>query len=167
MNRRLFACAVIVLLIASGVMGQRALDRNPQAGSGGINPHSRGVAVARPVYTVHRGTGEMAYNRANAFNDPVYNIHQRYSLSRFDYFDPTTTRATGAWTPNRPMRARPMGASSLSSPKYPVTPTIGRQTVRTPTYRAPSRAPTASMSRSSGPLTAPLYSPKPLSNRAR
>lgn len=84
-RRRRCALRAALLLGAAGVAtAQYALD----AGLGGtrINAPRQQIAVSQPVYSVNRQTGEMVYNRANAFNDPSYNIYQRYAVDRTEYF---------------------------------------------------------------------------------
>jgi hypothetical protein len=83
---------VFALAVLSAAVAQYALDADLRAG-GGRNPQRVPYTVPKPIYTVNPQTGELQYNRANAFNDPVYTIYQRYSLDRFQYFEPVPSAA--------------------------------------------------------------------------
>lgn len=91
--------AIGAILIAVSAAAQYALDAGLSA-YGRYNAPRAAPKLNQPIYTVNRATGEMQYNRANAFNDPVYNIHQRYTHDRFQYYSPSGV-ATGA-TASRP-----------------------------------------------------------------
>lgn len=89
---RAIAVLALAAALSAASFAQDRLDRNSQRGSGGRNPSSSSGAdmwnnMAKPVYTVNRDSGEFVYNRANAFNDPSYNIYQRYTLDRNAYFE--------------------------------------------------------------------------------
>jgi hypothetical protein len=113
---RRFLCltALGVVLITTGVAAQFALDAGLSA-SGRINAPRSAPVINRPVFTVNRATGEMQHNRANAFNDPTYNIHQRYTHDRFENFTPAGVSTAAA-------AARPTGQSSRAfTAPFPTT----------------------------------------------
>lgn len=144
--------------IVSGVtVAQYALDSSQQLNSGRINPRARGPAMARPLYTVNRSTGEMNYNRVHAFREPGYTTYQRYTHSRLDNFkgqspaalSPRTTsrRIPGATSVSTTRGRSPYGNSnvlarsagaSLNQPRYTThrAPTARRSALISPTYRS-------------------------------
>ncbi len=92
-NRRVEAAvAALSVLAVSSALAQRALDANLNTLGGGVNQATPQQSVNKPIFTVNRTTGDMSYNRANAFNDDTYRIYQRYTLDRFEYFDGTKQR---------------------------------------------------------------------------
>lgn len=88
-----------VLAAASAAHGQYALDGSLST-SGRINQRRPAPALQHDVYSLNRNTGTMVYNRASAFNDPTYSIHQRYTQDRFQNFTPAGV-STGAQHANR------------------------------------------------------------------
>lgn len=145
--------ALGAMLIVATAAAQYALDAGLSA-YGRYNAPRAAPTLNKSIYTVNRATGEMQYNRANAFNDPVYNVHQRYTHDRFQYHTPAGV-ATGA-TASRPTaqtfrpqtgeRAYASGASSYSF----------ATTSRPPAVRSGSSAAALSASRY-GSLNAPTY----------
>jgi len=81
--RRVPAFLLAAALVAS-VLAQYELDSNLLAGGSGRNTRVKAPAVSRQIYSVNYKTGDFAYNRASAFNDPTYNIYQRYTFDRFN-----------------------------------------------------------------------------------
>ena len=76
---------VALAVIASPSIPQNALDRNLKAGGSKRNAaRSTTTTATKPIYTVHRGTGEIRYNRRNAFNDQTYATHERIVFGPFD-----------------------------------------------------------------------------------
>jgi hypothetical protein len=106
-----------LLLLPCAALAQNALDAGLSATDGRINPQRVEPTMAAPIYTVNQ-RGEMIYNRANAFNDPSYRIYQRYRVSRFDYFTPTSgpqkprNISSGRSASYHRMRARTSGPGS-------------------------------------------------------
>ncbi len=127
-------CAMSTVLLA-----QYALDASLRRGGSRVNPHAPRQAMAKPIYTVNRSTGTLSYNRANAFNDPAYNISPRYTIDRTLYFKPTGVPASSA---QRRMTA-PATSTALGQSSYSVT-AAPRRRSRPPTasgtlsLRAPS-----------------------------
>ena len=115
------------------------------------------MPVAQPVFTVNRSTGEFQHNPANAFNDPIYRIHQRYTHDRFTYFDAgrndllrtgrTATAVSPALTGPRPQHIAP---TRLPTTHPFAGPAPSRGVAHSP-YSAARRAP-ASMS-----MQAPMH----------
>jgi hypothetical protein len=95
--------ALIVLAFAgAAVWAQNALDANLNALGGRTNPVAPQLSAAPELYTVNRESGELVYNRANAFNDNVYTPYQRYVIDRERYFVPGQgPRGTQAPRPRR------------------------------------------------------------------
>lgn len=162
-TRRTFrsVTAMLCLVLASIATAQYALDSNLAVGAGRRNPGPAKPAAQRDIYTVNRSTGEMQYNRANAFNDPVYTTYQRYTLDRFEYFEPgatqpmrTTTATAGNVTRHaspsqyqptpgfsKPSRRSNAGDPSISSRQYRPAAQPVSSGMATPTYRVkPTRA---------------------------
>jgi hypothetical protein len=71
-------------LLAASAIAQHELDMNLVVGGSRINDTRQIPAMSREIYTVNRRSGEMVYNRANAFKDPTYNMYQRYQFGPFD-----------------------------------------------------------------------------------
>lgn len=82
------------LASASAALGQHKLDSNLAVGTR-YNTSAPRPAVQKSVYTVNEYTGDMTYNRANAFNDSTYSIYQRYTGDRIQNFTPAGT-STGS-----------------------------------------------------------------------
>ncbi len=127
-------CAMSTVLLA-----QYALDASLRRGGSRVNPHAPRQAMAKPIYTVNRSTGTLSYNRATAFNDPAYNIYQRYTIDRTRYFKPTGVPASSA---QRRMTA-PATSTALGQSSYSVTAAPRRRSrpptaSGTPSLRAPS-----------------------------
>lgn len=123
MTRTCWAGILVLGVLGPAMLAQHALDANLRVGSAGRNTSSASRTVSQPLYTVNRQSGEFMYNRANAFNDPTYNIYQRYHSDRFTYFNPTGGARTGQPGVLKPMSPRPVmgrSASSLSQPAYSV-----------------------------------------------
>ncbi len=83
MKRGAFATLALGLAL-SDATAQHVLDANPSALHGNRNPTSAPLVVGPEIYSVHRGTGTMVFNRATAFNDSTYSIHQRSAFHLFD-----------------------------------------------------------------------------------
>lgn len=127
---RLLLVTTMFAALSTVLLAQYALDANLRRGGSRVNPHAPRQAMATPIYTVNRSTGTLSYNRANAFNDPAYNIYQRYLTDRTQYFKPTGVPASSAQRRiTAPARSTTLGRSS-----YSVTATPRRR----------SRPPTAS-----------------------
>ncbi|MEO1130476.1 MAG: hypothetical protein AAFX05_12340 [Planctomycetota bacterium] len=92
----------LAMLLALGFgsvgLAQYALDANLDVRGNGRNAARPEPTMGTELYTVSRRTGQMVYNRANAFNDSTYQIYQRYTLDREQYFDPTRTSPSNAGT---------------------------------------------------------------------
>ena len=75
------AAGVFAIAMAGSVMlAQHALDASIRRGANRQNPATSQQSMARPIYTVNKYTGEMMYNRAQAFNDPAYNrMYRRHT----------------------------------------------------------------------------------------
>ena len=72
-----YLIGVLTLGLAMGeAEAQYALDANLSV-HGTRNPRQAPLAVGREIYSINRATGTMVYNRASAFNDSAYSIHQR------------------------------------------------------------------------------------------
>lgn len=126
------------VILAGLAAAQHALDAG--LGSSRVNAPAAQPMMNKPLYTVNRQTGTMQYNEANAFNDPTYNIHQRYTMDRFEYFDAGSggARAGGA----RPTVSGNLGSPRAQAPARTQVPVAGM--------------PQASRS-SGGALVTPLY----------
>ena len=151
--RLLTACATA--LIAAGAAAQYALDSSLLVGGSRVNPKQATPGMAKPIYTVNYRTGEMQYNRAQAFNDPAYNIYQRYTLDRFDRTGEAAVRrqagaprtvVTGAQTSAlqpRSTRGSTIGGTprphgGLAAPSYRVhsTTKVSGSALKAPRYSA-------------------------------
>jgi hypothetical protein len=98
------------LALIGALAAQYALDANQGVGSSGRNTQrAPQQAMTRPIYTVNRRTGDIVYDRSAAFNDPVYDLYQRYTIDPFRYSAPTNIGAAA-------VTARP--GTSLQSPTY-------------------------------------------------
>ena len=149
------ACILGFAMLGSAMLAQHALDANLQRGSNRQNPAASQRAMARPVFTVNQQTGEMMHNRANAFNDPVYNIYQRHTSNRFGYFSsPSGQQAGRSSAPVQMPGPAPGGSvASLSRPAYSAA----------RSYPMPMSIPSAT--RSSGLVTARRVQPQSLAAR--
>jgi hypothetical protein len=158
---------------ATGASGQYALDKNQRIGGSGVNAYAPRPAVQRDVYTVNRNTGTYTYNRANAFSDTTYSIHERYINDRVDAFVPAgVSTGAGLSRPSQPAATRSvLPGSSASLPRYTGVSRMGRESRvstsagSTSVSSAPPVArssysvarPTSTKARSTG-LAAPTYS---------
>ena len=119
---RVTALAATVV-VASIAVGQYSLDAG--LGSSRVNAPTQRVFVSKPLYTVNHQTGEMVYNRANAFNDPTYNIYQRYTIDRTEYFHAGSGDSwrTSQYTPlpTSPVPARTSGATASRLPRSQIS----------------------------------------------
>ncbi len=105
-------------LSLSEAAAQHALDANPSA-LGRRNQTIAPLVTGPEIYSVHRGTGTMVYNRATAFNDSVYSIHQRNAFRLFD--SPETTGVFSAAALARapiPEAAPPTPITSRATPPF-------------------------------------------------
>ncbi|TVQ32041.1 MAG: hypothetical protein EA376_06875 [Phycisphaeraceae bacterium] len=146
---RLAAFGALALLVGLAA-AQYALDAG--LGTSRINPASQRASVSQPVFTLNRTTGEFQHNPANAFNDPIYRIHQRYTHDRFTYFDAGRNDPLRTFAPGRddPLRTSRMGS--------PVSPALtGTRSMRI----APTRLPTVQPFSPAAP--APGMAPSPYS----
>jgi hypothetical protein len=162
-----YLMGVLTLGLALGeAEAQYALDANLSV-HGTRNPRQAPLAVGREIYSINRATGTMVYNRASAFNDSTYSIHQRSAFTLFD--SPETSGVFSAADLGRmpiPEAAPPTQITSPSSP--PVvrqTPAPGRVAVSPvnqfvpPVSRGPvTRPPTPQPSRPPSALGGPAYS---------
>jgi hypothetical protein len=147
--RRRFGLLVIACLLAGGVAAaQHALDASLRLGAGRVNPKQPTPTMSRPIYTLNHRTGEFVYNRANAFNDPIYTIYQRRTIDLFDRA-PTPSRANpGAQrahtallhrTPGARTASRSAHRSALRAPTYRVLGAVRAPSLKQPTYRVTRR----------------------------
>ncbi|MEM9372821.1 MAG: hypothetical protein AAGA55_04180 [Planctomycetota bacterium] len=100
------ACSVIVLALGLGAAdaaAQFALDANPSVSGGSRNRPAPKPVTSREIYSVNRSTGTMVYNRANAFNDSVYSIYQRYNVDRFSHASTQGVSTSAALERRTPM----------------------------------------------------------------
>jgi hypothetical protein len=163
--------AVLTLGLAlSETQAQYALDANLSV-HGTRNVQRAPLAVGREIYSVNRATGTMVYNRASAFNDSAYSIHQRSAFTLFDspHTSGVSTAADIARAPI-PEAAPPTQITSASTPPhtnpFAVTSTApGRVAVSpvnqfvTPVSRGPiMQSPTPVPARAPAALTGPAYS---------
>jgi hypothetical protein len=148
MRRRARWIAAGCLLAGGTALAQHALDASLRLGGGRINPAQPTPTMSRPIYTLSHKTGDFVYNRANAFNDPVYTIYQRRTIELFDRTPMVTRTVPGAQrahtAPLRGMAAAPAAirgahASALHAPTYRVTGAARAPSLRQPTYRAARR----------------------------
>ena len=98
-------------VVGAVAISQNALDRNLRQGSGGRNFNQRPEKMAAPIYTVNRNTGELAYNRSNAFRDPSYNIYQGWQHKNFDALK---ANPRGADNSARRLQSRPRAPPDLA-----------------------------------------------------
>lgn len=162
-----YLAGVLTLGLALGeAEAQYALDANLSV-HGTRNPRQASVAVGREIYSINRATGTMVYNRASAFNDSTYSIHQRSAFTLFD--SPETSGVFSAADLGRmpiPEAAPPTQITSPSTPPgVRASPTPGRVGVspvnqfNPPVARGPiMRAPTPVPTRAPSALTGPAYS---------
>ncbi len=147
--RRLARWGAAACLLAGGAaLAQHALDASLRLGGGRINLAQPTPTMSRPIYTLSHTTGDFVYNRANAFNDPVYTIYQRRTIELFDRAPAVTRRVPGAQrahtgplrgTAATPAASRGVDASPLHAPTYRVTGAARAPSLRQPTYRAGRR----------------------------
>ncbi len=132
-----------VLIAAGAVVAQTALDGSLNALGGRQNPRVPTLSAAPDLYSVSRETGELVYNRANAFNDNTYTIYQRYAVDRERYFRPASApRAVQANT------AAGVRAQAIAPVRTPTA--AGASGLAAPTYRPTAhRAPASMVSRQS------------------
>lgn len=103
-------------LALSEASAQYALDANLSVHGTG-NPRRAPLVVGREIYSINRATGTMVYNRASAFNDSAYSIHQRSAFTLFD--SPETSGVFSAANLERmpiPEAAPPTQITSPASP---------------------------------------------------
>ncbi len=81
-NRTRIGVLTLVFAAAAAAVAQRALDANLNALGGRSNPVAPNLAAAPELYTYSKYSGELVYNRANAFNDNAYMPYQRYAIDR-------------------------------------------------------------------------------------
>lgn len=149
---------------------QYALDANLSV-RGTRNAPIAPLAVGREIYSINRATGTMVYNRASAFNDSTYSIHQRSAFTLFD--SPEVSGVFSAADVARAPRPEAAPPTQITSASVPVGPrpgaSSGRVTVNPvnqfvpPVARGPIvRVPTPAPARTPSALTGPGYS---LANR--
>lgn len=162
-------------VVACGVCAQYALDNSLNRQTGKRNAPKPKMQMAASIYTVNRQTGELVYNRANAFQDQAYNSYQRYTIDRERYFDPMSARLNQSNTSAAIMQQRQQGPSatagrgmqqSLKSP----APTAGAmranpyQTAGSAVNRGGANYGAVPVARPNNAMRAPTY--RPTSNRA-
>lgn len=130
--RRTGKIALYAALVATAAIAQNRLDHNTQRGAGRANPASDAGAwanVSKPIYTVSPVSNDLVYNRANAFNDPSYDIYQRYTVDSTAFRSVSTVgdqRVRSANLPTRggtgvqpgPNRRAARPAAALARPTY-------------------------------------------------
>jgi len=114
------------LLLGTLTLGQHALDANLRVGSGGRNTHrAPQVTMTRSPYYVGK-SGDMVYNRAVAFNDPVvYSRPMARHQQNIGSIDPKPlgwSRTTGRARPSSSVLARPQYSASNSARALMATP---------------------------------------------
>jgi hypothetical protein len=131
------AVLVTATVLAGATFAQTVLDRNAQIGGGRVNPSQASPVMARQLYTVNRETGELRYNRTNAFRDRAYSTYDRYTVDRTKYFEGQAGGLNTAATTNRRL----------------VTPTVQTSNPLASSYGNPQR-----LSRPTGPtMSRPMY----------
>ncbi len=176
--------AVLTLGLAPGEAdAQYALDANLSV-RGTHNVHRAPLAVGREIYSINRATGTMVYNRASAFNDSAYSIHQRSAFTLFD--SPQTsgvfsaadlarapipeaappTQITSPSGPPAARRAPAPGRVAVSPVNQFVTP-VSRGPVTRPPIPQPSRPPSALGGPAYSVASRPLRSPGDEVSRVR
>jgi hypothetical protein len=108
--------AALIAVCVTVAIGQYALDASLSS-AGRVNAHRANLKMNREIYSINRATGTMVYNRANAFNDSTYSIHQRYTQDRLENFTPA-----GVSTAASVRRTPPPATSWQSSVGRPATP---------------------------------------------
>lgn len=100
-RRILIIAGAAALAVGTIAVAQNALDNNLST-AGPRNSARPKPALSKDVYTLNRATGSYRYNRANAFNDPVYSIYQRHTSDRFDAANAAgVSTASSATNPNQ------------------------------------------------------------------
>ncbi len=126
------------MLFAGLALGQYALDAYFGVGQSKINKPREPVTMGKQLYKVDYATGEMRYDRAKAFNDPIYNIYAR-QRDPFEFGTRPVSRR-----PPRPGSIAPAKAS-MAQPSY--VPRKQRQSPMSSDMRVGLRSPSYSPTR--------------------
>ena len=153
--RLVVGALVLLLVLAVAALAQTALDASLSV-YGRVNPRRPQPVMAKPLYTVNRNSGEMQYDRANAFKEPAYKFYRPYTRGSFSRtLSPRAGLATPRISDNRGRALAAPGRANLAR-----TPRVRSATARRsghlamPTYRAGgSRVPRGRVNT----LAAPTY----------
>ncbi len=166
-RRPAFVCGA-VLLLATLVMAQHALDANLRVGSGGRNaPRPRQATMARDPYSVNRW-GTITYNRSQAFNDDAYSRPMMRHQQSIGSIEPTrmasrsgSTLARSRYNPGQASAARSTAQRSKFQPSTRVQSVhhaAGSATIQRSSYRPSGRVKTARASSRVSAMQTPTVS---------